>query len=147
MELMRWTPHRTAWGLSNRMNQLFDEFFAPAAGKGIEPAFANWNPTADVYEEDAHYVIKAELPGVKREDIHLDVENNVLVLRGERTEDKEVKEENYYRKEMACGTFQRSFALPEGVNADAIAADYKDGILKITIPKPESKQPKKIAVQ
>ena len=147
MELMRWTPHRNAWGLSNRMNQIFDEFFAPLAAKTAEPAFADWNPSADVYEEDAHYVIKAELPGVDRKNIHVDVENNVLVLKGERAEDKEVKEENYYRKEMARGTFQRSFALPEGVNADAIAADYKDGILKITVPKPESKQPKKITVQ
>lgn len=147
MELMRWTPHRHTWGLSNRMNQIFDEFFAPATGKDTLPAFTNWNPSADVYEEDAQYVIKAELPGVDKSNIHLDVENNILVLKGERTEDKEVKEENYYRREMACGSFQRSFALPDGINTDAIAADYKDGVLKITIPKPETLQPKKIPVQ
>lgn len=82
-----------------------------------------------------------------KKDIHIDFENNILVLKGERIEDKEVKKENYYRKEMAYGTFQRSFALPEGVDADVIKADYTDGVLKIIIPKPETKQPKEITVQ
>ncbi len=147
MELIRWTPQRNVWGLHDRMNRFFDDFFAPATRTDDGLAFRNWNPSADVFEEDGQYVIKAELPGVDRKDIHVDVENGVLVLKGERTEDKELKEENYYRKERAYGNFQRSFALPEGVDTDAIKADYKDGVLKITVPKPEAKQTKKITVQ
>ena len=147
MEVIRWTPNRTPWRFHNRMNRIFDDFFAPAFPVDDELAMRNWNPSADVYEEDAHYVIKAELPGIDKKDIHIDFENNTLVLKGERTEDKEVNEESYYRKEMAYGRFQRSFALPEGVEADNIKADYKDGVLKITIPKPETKQPKTITVQ
>jgi len=147
MELIRWAPHRNTWRMHNRMNRIFDDFFAPALTTDGELTARNWNPTADVYEEDTHYIIKAELPGIDKKDIHIDFENNTLVLKGERTEDKEVKEENYYRKEMTYGKFQRSFALPEGVNADNIKADYKDGVLKITIPKPETKQPKAITVQ
>lgn len=147
MELIRWAPRRHPWGLQTRMNRILDDFFAPALGADDGLLARNWNPTADVYEEDAQFVIKAELPGVDKKDIHVDVENNVLILKGERTENNEVKEENYYRREMASGTFQRSFALPDGVDADNIKADYKDGIIKITIPKPESRQPKKITVQ
>jgi HSP20 family protein len=146
MELARWTPRRNAWGLQNRMNRLFDDFFAPMTGTEEALFPRNWNPTADIYEEDEHYVIKAEVPGVDKNNIHINFENNVLVLKGERTENKEVKEESYYRREMATGTFQRSFALPEGIDADAIKADYKDGVIKITIPKPKSRQPKKISV-
>lgn len=147
MEVIRWAPHRNTWRMHNRMNRIFDDFFAPALNTDAELAVQNWNPSADVYEEDTQYVIKAALPGIDKKDIHIDFENNTLVLKGERTEDKEVKEENYYRKEMAYGKFQRSFALPEGVEADSIKADYKDGVLKITIPKPETKQPKTITVQ
>jgi len=147
MEVIRWTPNPNPWRFHNRMNRIFDDFFAPALAVDDELAIRNWNPSADVYEEDAQYVIKAELPGIDKKDIHIDFENSTLVLKGERTEDKEVKEENYYRKEMAYGKFQRSFALPEGVEADNIKADYKDGVLKITIPKPETKQPKTITVQ
>lgn len=147
MELIRWAPHRNSWRMNNRMNRIFDDFFTPALVADTELAVRNWNPTADVYEEDTQYVIKAELPGIDKKDIHIDFENNTLILKGERTEDKEVKEENYYRKEMAYGKFQRSFALPEGVEADNIKADYKDGVLKITIPKPETKKPKTITVQ
>jgi len=147
MELIRWTPRRNAWGLQTRMNRIFDDFFTPALNTEDRLLARNWNPSADVYEEDAQFVIKAELPGVDKKDIHVDVENNVLILKGERTEDNEVKEENYYRREMASGAFQRSFALPDGVDANNIKADYKDGVIKITIPKPESRQPKKITVQ
>jgi len=129
------------------MNRMFDDFFAPALGIDDELSTRNWNPSADVYEEDNQYVIKAALPGIDKKNIHVDVENNVLILKGEQTEDKELKEENYYRKEMAYGKFQRSFALPEGVDTDSIKADYSDGVIKITIPKPETKQPQKITVQ
>ncbi len=147
MELSRWTPRGNAGGLQNQMSRLFDDFFAPMAGRDEALYPRNWNPAADVYEEDAHYVIKAEVPGVDKNDIEIDVENNILVIKGERKQDKEVKEENFYRRERLFGAFQRSFALPDGVATDEIKADHKDGVIKITIPKPKSRQPRKITVQ
>ena len=89
---------------------------------------------------------KAELPGVDKKDISVDVKDGILTLSGERTYENEVKEGNYYRKERAFGKFNRSFALPEGLDPEKIDADYKDGVLKIAIPKPEEKKPRKIAV-
>lgn len=145
MQLIRWTPQRNAWRVHDTMNRLLDDFFAPTLNND-QLSVQNWNPSADVYEEGDHYVVKAELPGVDKKNIHVDVQENVLILKGERSNGNEVKEENFYRKEIAYGTFERSFALPDGVDADKIKADYNDGVIKITIPKPETMQPRKISV-
>lgn len=146
MQLIRWTPQRNAWRMQDRMSRLFDEFFAPTLPNHEGLTLRNWTPSADLYEDDGNFVIKAELPGVDKKNIHVDVQDNVLILKGERTDDKEVKEDNFYRKEISYGSFERSFALPDGVDVEKIKADYNDGVIKITIPKPENKQPKKIAV-
>ena len=106
----------------------------------------DWNPVVDIYDNDDAIVIKAELPGIDKKDISIDLKDGVLTLEGERSYDNEVKEENYHRKERAYGKFHRSFRLPENVDVDNIKADYKDGILKIDIPKPEEVKPKKVEV-
>jgi len=95
-----------------------------------------WAPSADIYEKDGNLVVKAELPGVDRNDVSVTVENGDLVVQGERHSDEEVKEEDYYRMERFTGTFYRRFALPEGVDEDRISAEYKDGVLEVRIPKP-----------
>lgn len=145
MQLIRWRPQRNLWRANESMSRLLDDFFAPTLSND-QLSLQSWNPSADVYEEDDHYVVKAELPGVDKKNIHVDVQENVLILKGERSNGKEVKEENFYRKEIAYGTFERSFALPDGVDADKIKADYNDGVIKITIPKPETKQPRRISI-
>jgi len=96
--------------------------------------------------EDDKIVIKAELPGLDKKDISLDIQNGVLTLRGERKYDNEVKEENFYRREMSHGTFVRSFTLPADVDADRIKAEFKDGILTVEVPSPETRKPKQITV-
>ena len=136
MELVKWNPAR----------DFFGDFFAPAFGGTVENAAWKWEPKVDIYDNDDNIVLKAELPGVDRDKITVDVKDRVLTLRGERAEDTEVKKENYYRREMVSGTFIRSFVLPENVNNDDIRADYKDGVLKVDIPKPEKTKPRKITV-
>jgi HSP20 family protein len=144
MELVKWNPARDFFGY--RGNSLFSNFFAPEIGCGVENAAGNWEPKVDIYDDDNHIVLKAELPGVDKDKITIDVKDRVLTLKGERSEDSEVKKENYYRREMFTGTFTRAFVLPENVNPDDIRADYKDGVLKVDIPKPEERKPRKITV-
>jgi HSP20 family protein len=106
-----------------------------------------WIPEVDVLEQEGELVVKADLPGMKREDIEVGVEGEMLVIRGHRAEEKEVKEENYYCAERATGEFYRAFSLPEGVDADRIQATYEDGVLEVKVPRPAVAQPKKLKVE
>lgn len=140
MSLIKWDPFRDF----NRLPNRFGDFF----GKGWElPASTTaWNPSVDIFENDNEVVVKAELPGMDAKDIEVRLENNVLMLKGERHFEKEAKEENYHRIEREYGTFSRSFALPTAVNGDKVTAEYKDGVLKITLPKKEEIKPKPIKI-
>jgi HSP20 family protein len=147
MELMKWNPMTDFLSLPGRMNRMFDDFFLPQTVGGEEMLSWGWNPVVDIYDNDDNIVIKAELPGVDKKDISVDIKDRVLTLKGERSANNEVNEDNYYRKESTYGKFERSFTLPVDVNPEKIKADYKDGILKIEVPKPEHKKPKQITVQ
>ena len=146
MNLVKLNPWREMDTFSDRVNRLFGGTFSPAVWLSEEPGLRNWRPVVDIYDHDEKIVIKAELPGVDKKDIHIDVKDGVLTLSGERSYENEVKEENYHLKERAWGEFHRSFSLPEGMDHDKISADYKDGVLKMEIPKPEEKKPKKISI-
>jgi HSP20 family protein len=100
----------------------------------------------DVYEKDGKIVMQVDLPGMKREDIDVSVEGDMLVVRGHREEEKETKEEDYHRSERATGTFMRSIRLPEGTNSDAIQATYKEGVLEVSVPQPATPEPKELKV-
>ena len=146
MELVRWKPESEMFSLQHTMNDLFDDFFFPmGAGETTRRAWG-WNPKVDIYEESDHIVLTAELPGVDKKDIEVDVKNGVLTLKGERLVDNEVNEKNYHRKERSFGRFERSFKLQGDVDTAKITADYKDGILKVSIPNPEETKPKQISV-
>jgi HSP20 family protein len=108
-----------------------------------------WAPTADMYEADGTLVVKAELPGVKKEDIIITLDQGLLTITGQRTEEKEVKEPRYYAAERFAGSFSRSFAIPEGVDANAITADFKEGVLEVRMPLPAQAkaEPTKISVK
>ena len=101
----------------------------------------------DIFENDGNLVLKAELPGIDPKDVDVHVENNVLTLRGERKFESEVKREQYHRVERAYGTFSRSFTLPNVVDTDNIKAEFKDGVLRVTLPQREEAKPKQIQVQ
>jgi HSP20 family protein len=132
--------------MHNRLNRLVNEPFFRAYRFDDEAGFSLWNPVVDLYEKDDNFVIKAELPGVGKDDIGIDLKDGVLTLSGERSDDSEVKEDKYYRRERTYGKFQRSFTLPADVDADKIKAEFKDGVLVVEVPKPEKSKPKRITV-
>jgi len=125
----------------NRLNRLFDPFLEEAL------PLTNWVPACDIYETDKDIVVKAELPGLKKEEVFVSIENNVLMLRGERKFTDEVKRENFHRVERTYGEFLRSFTLPTFVDTTKILAEFKDGILMVTLPKREEAKPKQIEVK
>jgi HSP20 family protein len=127
------------------MNRLFDD--TGRGMRGDEPAATTtWSPAVDIFETEGEIVVKAELPGMDRKDITLNLEKNVLTLRGERRFEKETKEENYHRIERSYGSFSRAFSIPAIVDDEKIRADYKDGVLKIALPKKEQAKPKQIRI-
>ena len=107
----------------------------------------SWKPAVDIEEKDGKYVLKVELPGMKKEDIHVELKDGYLVLRGERNFEQEDKKKNYHRIERAYGTFERSFSIPEGVKEKDIHAQFKDGVLELTMPVPETRKHKAIEVK
>jgi HSP20 family protein len=124
----------------DRLNRMFADFQNEAFNQA-------WVPAVDIYETDAHeVVIKAELPDVKKEDINVTFENNVLTLSGERKQEETTKREQYQRVERHFGSFSRSFTLPAIVDASRIVASYKDGVLTIRLPRREEAKPKQISV-
>ena len=141
MALVRWDPVRELAGMEvDRLNRMFADWYGEAFNRG-------WLPPVDIYETDQHeFVIKAELPDMKREDINLTFENNVLTLRGERKFEHEAKRDNFHRVERSYGSFSRSFTLPNTVDTSKISASYKDGVLTIRLPQREEAKPKQISV-
>jgi HSP20 family protein len=142
MTLIRWDPARELASMEiDRLNQMFTDLYAT-------PFNRTWTPAVDIYETDnREFVIKAELPDVKREDISVTFENGVLTLRGERKAELDTRQENYHRVERQYGSFTRSFTLPATVDATAINAAYKDGVLTVRVPQREEAKPKQIPVQ
>ena len=145
MELVRFNPWNDVWNMTNRFNRIFGSRFAPVRALEENRDFV-WRPAVDIYEEEDGVALKAELPGIDKKDISIDVKDGVLTLSGERTVKNETNEKNYYRRERTYGKFQRRFNLPEGVNAEEITADFKDGVLKVHIPKAEVEEPRKITI-
>lgn len=147
MTIVKWDPFRNVAALQDRINRIFDESFSRTADLDDDISMSAWKPLVDIYETDEAIILKAELPGIKKNDVSVEVKDNVLTLKGARTEEKEIKEKNYYRKERAFGTFSRSFNLQHRIQPDKIKARFKDGVLKIEIPKPEEEKPKQITVK
>jgi HSP20 family protein len=141
MALVRWDPVSDLAGMEiDRLQRMFNDFY----GGGVS---RTWIPPVDIFENDNHeVVIKAELPEVKREDISVTFENNVLTLKGERKSEQVTNQERFQRAERHYGSFSRSFTLPATVDPTRIAASYKDGVLTITLPRREESKPKQISV-
>ena len=151
MAIIRWEPFRDLLTLQERMNRVFDDSLrgTPRAANPSEDEWAlggSWAPSVDIYEQDGNIVLKAELPGIDAKDVDIRLENNVLTLRGERKLEGEVKRESYHRVERAYGSFARSFTLPTVVDQGNIKAEYKDGVLKLVLPKREEAKPRQIQI-
>jgi len=136
-------PFRGLSTLQGQLNRLFNESLR---NQGEESALTTWAPAVDIYETPNELVVKADLPDVNEKDIDVRVENNLLTIRGERKFEKSVSEENYLRVERTYGAFSRSFSLPNTVNAEAIGAEYKNGVLTVTLPKREESKPRQVKI-
>lgn len=139
MAIIRWDPFRELTTLQDQFNRLVDQVWGTRQ--------ESWLPAVDVFDTKDAVVLKAELAGMNPDDIQIEVEDNVLTIKGERKFEEKVDDERYYRIERRFGSFQRSLALPQGVKADEITATYEDGILTVTVPKAEEEKPKRIEVK
>jgi HSP20 family protein len=128
--------------LSNRLNRLLE-----TPREDQTDFLGSWTPAVDIFDKGGEVVIHAELPGIKKEDIDVRVENNVLTIRGKKERKEEVKEEGYFRAERSYGSFSRSFSLPTTVEVSKIAAEYRDGVLTLRLPKAEEAKPRQIEVK
>src|SRR5687767_3175886 len=142
MALVRWEPMRELNALQGEMNRLFNSFF-DEGGNGRQ---RRWAPAVDLLERDDSLVLKADLPGMSEDDVQIEVRDNVLTIAGERKSENEEKQNGYFRVERAFGHFSRSLQLPDGVDADRIQASFDNGVLAVTIPKPQAPQPRRIAI-
>ena len=146
MTLVRWDPFRELEDMSERLNRVFSRPTLRNTGKE-NLTVADWMPTVDISETESEYLIKAELPEVRKEDVKVTVENGVLTLQGERRQEKEEKGRRFHRVERSYGSFVRSFTLPESVDEGGVKAEYKDGVLALHLPKSEKVKPKAIDVK
>jgi len=140
--ISRFEPFRTH-SLQDQITRLFNEALERSAD---ESSITTWAPAVDIFETEHELVVKADLPDIKPEELDIRVENNILTIRGERKFEKKVNENNYLRVERSYGSFSRSFSLANTVNTEAIKAEYKNGVLTLTIPKREEAKPKQIKV-
>src|SRR3989442_7738293 len=133
MSIVRYDPFRDLRTLQEEVNRLFSTGLTPSFGdEGL--GRGAWSPSVDIYENKDQIVLEAELPGMNREDFDLSVENNVLTLRGERHFEKKDETDNYHRVERSYGSFLRSFTLPTSVSGEGAIADYRNGVLRGTLP-------------
>ena len=147
MALVRWEPVRELSSLQSEMNRVFNTFFdTPAAGAGNGGGVRRWVPSMDLVETDDHFVLRADLPGLAEGDVAIELEDNVLTVSGERKSEHEEKE-GFYRMERSFGQFRRSLTLPDGIDAEKIAATLDKGVLEVRIPKPEARKPRRVAIQ
>src|SRR3989440_341807 len=140
--LIRWEPLELE-DVQNRLSKLFGR----RTNGRDEITLADWTPLADITEDEKEYLIKAELPDVKKEDVKVTVENGVLTISGERKFEKEEKKKKYHRVERGYGTFMRSFTLPDDADFNKVNAQFKNGVLMVHVPKSERAQPKQIEVK
>lgn len=143
-KMTHWDPFRGVNTLQEQLNRLFDDSFR---GRWNESALTTWAPAVDIFETENELVVKADLPDIAEKDLDVRVENNMLTIQGERKFEETVDKDNYLRVERAYGSFTRSFALPNTVDADKIRAEYKNGVLTVQLPKRAEAKPKQVKVQ
>jgi HSP20 family protein len=146
MELARWNPFRELEDMQGRLNRLFGEpSFARTGENGM--SFSGWSPAVDVQETDKEYLIKADLPDVKKEDVKVELLDGTLTIEGERQQEKEEKGKTFHKIEREYGKFLRRFAMPSEVDASKVQADFKNGVLNVHLPKSATAKPKAIDVK
>lgn len=145
MSIIKYDPFRELRSLQDDMNRLFTSSL-PRDLTREDMASGGWSPSVDIYENENEIILEAELPGMQREDFEVSIENNVITLKGKREFEKKEEGDNYHRVERAYGSFTRSFSLPRTISAEETKADFKNGILKVSLPKREEARARRIEV-
>jgi HSP20 family protein len=143
--IVRWEPLRELSSIQTEMNRLFNTVFDAPDQDGSGQA-RRWTPPMDLLETGDHFVLRADLPGMREEDVSIELEDNVLTVSGERKAEHAEGGQGFYRVERAFGAFSRSLTLPKGVDADAVEAHFENGVLEVRISKPEQRKPRKISI-
>jgi HSP20 family protein len=141
MALVRWDPAREVDSLQSEVNRLFDSFFG-----GNEANRRRWVPAMDLVETDDHLVLRADLPGLTKDDVNIEIKDNVLTVSGERKSERTESSKGFHRVERAFGSFSRSLSLPDRVDPDKVSADFEHGVLEVKIPKPEERKPHRVSI-
>lgn len=147
MNLVKWDPFRELEEVSNRLNRVFGRSAFRTGSERELLTSADWMPSADISETDKAYLIKAEIPGVKKEDVKVTIQDGMLTIQGERKMEKEEKEKKFHRIERSYGSFVRSFSLPDDVDESAVQAEFKDGLLNVTLTKSAKPKSKSVNVE
>lgn len=145
MAIIKWSPAREIASLQQGINRLFEDVFVQP-GSYDSDAMGNWRPPVDIVDTLEAILIFVEIPGVDKNEVSIEVKDNVLSIQGERVVDSTIGNGSYYRSERVFGKFGRSFALPAMIRADNITAAFKNGVLKIAIPKPEEEKPRQVSI-
>jgi len=146
MTLVRWRPYQDFFNLQGRINRLFENDSLPVKSPE-DVSLDSWSPTTDIFETKDEYILKLEVPGISKDDIQIEFNQDTLTVKGERKEEKEVNKDNYHRIERCCGSFSRSYTLPKNVDEKKIDASMKDGILELQIPKQEESKTKTLPIK
>ena len=146
MNLIKWDPFNELEDISNRLNRMFGRSAAPATAGHEMVKVTDWMPSVDISETEKAYLIKAEIPEVKKEDVKVTVDNGVLTIQGERKMEKEEKGKKFHRIERSYGSFLRSFRIPDGVDDTKAKAEFKDGMITVTLPKSEKAKTKAVEI-
>lgn len=146
MNLIKWDPLRELEGVSNSLNRIFGRAPARTESNNEMLTMADWAPSVDISETDAAYLVKAEIPGVRKEDVKVAIQDGMLTLQGERRQEKEEKGKKFHRVERCYGSFMRSFRMPDDADEGKVKAEFKDGMLNITLAKSEKAKPKQVNV-
>ncbi|MHB0926943.1 MAG: Hsp20/alpha crystallin family protein [Gallionellaceae bacterium] len=146
MNLVKWDPFRELEDVTNRLNRIFGQPLARSESGQNMLAVADWAPFVDISETDSAYLIKGEIPGVKKEDVKVTIQDGMLTIQGERRQEKEEKGKKFHRIECSYGSFARSFRVPSDADESSVKAEFKDGMLNVTLAKSEKAKPKSINV-
>jgi HSP20 family protein len=144
MALIRWEPARELYSVQSEINRLFNTLFESPTPQSN--GTRRWVPAMDLVEQDAEFVLRADLPGISEEDVKIELQDDVLTVSGERKAEHEERKEGHYRLERSFGSFSRSLTLPEGVDPEHIKASFDDGVLEVRIPRPEIRKPRKVQI-
>jgi HSP20 family protein len=149
LHVTRFAPLSPMFQLRRDIDDIFGRVFGQMSGdsQGASGNWSAWTPAVEGSEDERHYVIRIALPGVDPKDVDVTMADNQLTIKGQRKRDAEIKQENYFARELAYGTFERSFTLPEGVDVTKISARYSNGMLEVTVPKPVAEAPRKVAIE